>query len=394
MMSPKKGIIECRVDRGTGATGFVSVFCSPEYGTGKASGTHCCTTNTQGIGQPYRKGFVIMSDFNAHNRRCFLGSSMAALAATGAALASAADQPGAKPADPKASPSSPTDAHPSGMPYAKIGNVKISRLMMGGNLVSGCMHARDLRYVPQLFRAYVTEAKILETYKICEENGITTVLGGGGFIKRYNEKYNGHLQPIACVGVVADQPVEKVKDGIKQLIDSGNPAIYVWGQSGDELVRANRVDQITRFVELGKAFGIPVGVGGHSLKVIVECEKAHVPADFYVKTLHTDDYFSATPKELRKEYIWLDGGKGWEDNMWCIDAQETINFMKTVRKPWIAFKVLAAGAIPPRKGFSYAFKNGADIIAVGMFDFHIKEDCALVKQSVRLAQQRPRPWCA
>ena len=33
--------------------------------------------------------------------------------------------------------------------------------------------------------------------------------------------------------------------------------------------------------------------------------------------------------------------------------------MKEVTKPWIAFKVLAAGAIPPQDGFRYAFANGA-----------------------------------
>ena len=56
-------------------------------------------------------------------------------------------------------------------------------------------------------------------------------------------------------------------------------------------------------------------------------------------------------------------------------AQETIDFMKTVTKPWIAFKVLAAGAIMPQQGFTYAFKNGADFIAVGMLDFQVRGDC-------------------
>ena len=116
-----------------------------------------------------------------------------------------------------------------------------------------------------------------------------------------------------------------------------------------------------------------------------------MPCDFYVKTFHSDDYPSATPKELRKEFIWLDGGKGWYDNMWCINPEETIEFMKTVTKPWIAFKVLAAGAILPRQGFPYAFKNGADFIAVGMFDFQIKENCELVGRVVRREQKSRAP---
>jgi hypothetical protein len=62
-------------------------------------------------------------------------------------------------------------------------------------------------------------------------------------------------------------------------------------------------------------------------------------------------------------------------------------------EPWIAFKVLAAGAIAPKSGFKYAFENGADFVAVGMFDFEVKEDVAAL-QSVLTGLQRERPWRA
>jgi hypothetical protein len=92
-------------------------------------------------------------------------------------------------------------------------------------------------------------------------------------------------------------------------------------------------------------------------------------------------------------------GRGWQrawikENMWCINPEETIEFMKTVTKPWLAFKVLAAGAILPRHGFAHAFKNGADFIAVGMFDFQVEENCQPVPRLVRREQNRDRAWCA
>ena len=52
--------------------------------------------------------------------------------------------------------------------------------------------------------------------------------------------------------------------------------------------------------------------------------------------------------------------------------------MSTVEKPWIAFKIMAAGAIPPRDAFQYVFDNGADLAWSGMFDFEIEEDAALM----------------
>jgi len=62
----------------------------------------------------------------------------------------------------------------------------------------------------------------------------------------------------------------------------------------------------------------------------------------------------------------------YHDNMFCHNAEETVAFMQTVKVPWIAFKVLAAGAILPEEGFKFAYDSGADFICVGMFDFQVR----------------------
>jgi hypothetical protein len=336
-----------------------------------------------------------MSSSERVSRRGFLGSSVAAVAATGATLASGAEKASPAVSGQTGAPSPPAEAKPNGMPYGMIGKAKISRLMLGGNLVSGCMHSRDLHYVSQLFRAYVTEEKLMQTLKVAEENGINAVFeSGAAFVHRYNKECGGHMQIIPSIHPEIGQDERKLKDEIKAQVDAGVPALYVWGVAGDLLVKAGEVKLIAKAVEFVKDHGIPAGVGSHSLLVPMACEKEKVPCDFYVKTFHSDEYPSATPKELRKEFIWLDGGKGWYDNMWCINPEETAQFMSTVTKPWIAFKILAAGAIQPRQGFSHAFRNGADFIAVGMFDFQIKANCELARQLVAREKNRSRPWRA
>jgi len=284
---------------------------------------------------------------------------------------------------------------PATLPCGRIGKASISRLLLGGNLIGGWMHARDLKYSGALFRAYVTEQKLMETLRLAEQHGINTVFEtGADYVQRYNREFRGHLQIIPHIEVQPNQSDRALSDHIKQQVDTGAVALYVWGVSADRLVQAGAIDRIQKAVEMAKAHGLPVGVGGHSLLVPMACEKNQVACDFYVKTLHSDDYPSATPKPLRKEFIWLDGGEGWYDNMWCINPEETIAFMKTVAKPWLAFKVLAAGAIYPRQAFPYAFKNGADFIAVGMFDFQIQENCELTAKVIRLVQNRERPCVA
>jgi hypothetical protein len=322
-----------------------------------------------------------MSEISPIQRREFLGQVLAAAGTVGTA----------------ASPVQAAPPPPSrlGLPCAKLGKARISRIMLGGNLISGCMHSRDLRYVGELFRAYMTEEKILQTLKLAEEHGINTVFETGAkFVESYNRRFRGHMQFIPHINVSRDQSESALGDHIKAQVDTGAVALYVWGVAGDQLVQAGAIGKLARAVEMAKKHGLPVGVGGHSLQVPMTCEKEGVPCDFYVKTLHVDDYPSATPKAQRKEFIWMKGGPGWYDNMWCINPEETIQFMKTVAKPWVAFKVLAAGAIPPRRAFAHAFRNGADLIAVGMFDFQVQQNCELVADIISNLEKRDRPWRA
>jgi radical SAM superfamily enzyme YgiQ (UPF0313 family) len=112
--------------------------------------------------------------------------------------------------------------------------------------------------------------------------------------------------------------------------------------------------------------------------------------DFYLKTLHSNNYWSRRRPEQTKAVI----DNYSTDNYWDMSPEQTVEFMKEVKKPWIAYKVLAAGAIHPRDGFKYAFDNGADFVCVGMFDWQIAEDVQIADRAVAQAQKRPRAWMA
>ena len=275
------------------------------------------------------------------------------------------------------------------MPVGKIGNVTIGRLIIGGNQFSGWSHSRDLKYLRDLFKAYATEKNILATLRLAEENGVNTIItSDSSYLRKYWKDWGGQMQWIAQVHPKTDD----VTSDIKRAIDAGAIGAYVQGGVGDSFVKGGRVDLLGKAVEFIKSNRVLAGIGGHSLEVPKAVEKAGIQPDFYMKTLHHDQYWSATPKEQRVEFNVDSNGPQDHDNMWSITPQKDIEFMQTVARPWIAFKVLAAGAIHPRDGFKYAFDNGADFICVGMFDFQIRENAVIAKDAVSRAQNRPRPW--
>ncbi len=287
---------------------------------------------------------------------------------------------------------------PKSMPTAKIGNLSLSRLISGSNLISPNMHARDLLYLNALASHYNTERKVIETLQECEACGINAiVLKNHNFknmrLSRYWEEFGGTMKWIADV-ITTD--IDKYEELLVEHLELGASAVYLWGGSSDTWYFQRQPGKIIRAFEIMKKYQVPVGIGAHRLEPLVFCEKEGLRPDFYIKTLHHDRYWSAHPRENRRYMEMFEPESAhhdeYHDNMFCHNAEETVAFMQRVTVPWIAFKVLAAGAIPPEEGFKFAFDSGADFLCVGMFDFQVRQDAALARQAIVGARNRKRPW--
>ena len=65
--------------------------------------------------------------------------------------------------------------------------------------------------------------------------------------------------------------------------------------------------------------------------------------------------------------------------------------MATIKKPWVAFKVMAAGAIHPNVAFPNAYRNGADFIVAGMFDFQVEQDVKIAIEGLHKSDRPQAP---
>jgi hypothetical protein len=328
------------------------------------------------------------------NRREFIRDSL--VASTAGALGLSATARGASASAPSSESAVParTSTATEGMPMGKLtgqmGSVPLSRLVLGCNHITHFVHCRDLRYVNELAMHYNTEAKIIETMALAEQHGVNTIMmhndpRGMPIVNRYINKHGGRIQRIVAPDPYSPE-IDFYSEQIRRLADEGVSAMYVHGVHAERFLAEGNGDMIARIVEAIRVRGqVPAGVAAHDLAVVEYCEKHDVGAEFYVKTFHHHNYPSAPrPDQLTGVISEVPG-------YWCKDPKATIDVMNKIAKPFIAYKVLAAGAIPPQSAFQYAFENGADHVLVGMFDFEIAEDAQITRE-ILSKMQRSRPW--
>jgi hypothetical protein len=238
--------------------------------------------------------------------------------------------------------------------------------------------------------------------RLCEACGINTIIlrvdnNTLRVMKKYRQR-GGKMHWIAQIKVRDHD----IKSDIDAAVDSGAMSTYIQGNVADNCVAEGKVALLLKSLEYIKKKNVLAGVAGHDLNVIIACEQEGMEPDFYMKTLNSGNYWTAGPRLVDDDQwkpdptriVELEYNKSIKDNIWAVTPRQTVEYMKQVKKPWIAYKVLGAGAIHPKKGFKYAFENGADFACVGMFDFQIVENANIINDVLNASYKRTRPWFA
>jgi len=253
------------------------------------------------------------------------------------------------------------------IPCRTIGKHEISRLIIGGNPFSYIPHSEPLVYSRELFQHYFTHKKVVETLELGVRHGINTFLGRIddnviGFLEQYKKKTGKAMAWIAQTSKKPHRGATKTEilENIKLAADHGAIGIYFHGQSADYLVKQGQIADIEEYVSRIRELGRFAGIGAHKIGTIEACEKAGLKPDFYMKTFNHLEYC-------------------------CPQFERTREVMATIKVPWIAFKVLAAGRMRPQEGFTAAIEAGADFLCVGMFDFQVERNV-----TVKVWEKKPK----
>ncbi|MHA2315152.1 MAG: hypothetical protein ACXACF_07690 [Candidatus Hermodarchaeia archaeon] len=110
------------------------------------------------------------------NRRSFIKKSILTSAGSALTLQLGSDKLLAQDAAEKPTTAQSRPTGKARLQKGRIGNLRVSRLMLGGNLLTHFTHSRDLKYVYNLTAHYNTEEKIHETMAIAEAHGIDTLV--------------------------------------------------------------------------------------------------------------------------------------------------------------------------------------------------------------------------
>ena len=242
------------------------------------------------------------------------------------------------------------------MDYIELGKMKVSRFILGSNPFSGFSHQGT--EMDLAMKRYYTTETIKNTMREAEALGINTLIGRTDFhIMRVLFEYwdqGGTLQWFA-------QTCPEVGDHVacvNRAASGGAKACHVHGGVMDHLLAQGRLGEIPPVIDLIRGKGMLAGIAGHNAKVFEWAER-NLDVDYYMCS-----YYNPIHRDERAEHV-----SDMEEWYLEEDRRTMTALIKTLSKPVIHYKVMAAGRNDAAEALAYVAQRlrGGDAVCVGVF---------------------------
>ena len=269
------------------------------------------------------------------------------------------------------------------LPTMKIGDVEITRLIVGSNPFTGKSHLNET--VDADMKAYFTEEQAFAMLRRCEEAGINAVQSRGsmpvmGLIGRYRQA-GGKLLWLAQTG----KNLTTFDEELDEMMKYDPAAVCIHGELADELYMTGMLDRLEGLLDRIRRKNVPCGICAHFPEVLTYAEEHGLKPDYYMASLYNlsqpDRSHDVNPT-----------GERFEDS----DIPVMYHVIRHLSAPTVALKILGAGRRcgseeQVKAAFREAFASmkPGDGVLVGMFDKYIDQpmrNAEYTAEAIRLAE--------
>jgi len=269
------------------------------------------------------------------------------------------------------------------LPTMKIGDLTVSRLVVGSNPFTGKSHMTPA--VDADMKAHFTEETVFSMLRRCEEAGITAVQSRGsmpvmGLLHRYRMA-GGRLHWLAQTG----KSLATFEEELAEMMKYDPAAVCIHGELTDELYLCGMLDRLGGLLDKIRRYNVPCGVCSHFPEALAYAEEHKLNPDYYMASVYNlfqpDRSHDVNPT-----------GERFED----ADVPVMYKTIRSLSAPTIALKILGAGRkcetqAQVRDCFVRAFAEmkPGDGVLVGMFDKYDDQpflDAQYTVDAIRLAE--------
>jgi len=253
------------------------------------------------------------------------------------------------------------------LPTMKIGDINVTRLIVGSNPFVGKSHLDEAQDADM--KDYFTESQVFNMLKRCEEAGINAVQSRGsmpvmGLISKYRAN-GGNMLWLAQ----SAKNLTTFDDELDEMMKYSPSAVCIHGELADDLYLAGMLDKLGGLLDKIRRKNVPVGICAHFPEVLAYAEEKGLSPDYYMASLYNlsqpDRSHDVDPH-----------GERFEDS----DIPKMYEVIRNLSAPTFALKILGAGRRckdqeTVRNAFVEAFTSmkPGDGVLVGMFDKYIDQ---------------------
>ena len=238
------------------------------------------------------------------------------------------------------------------MKRVSIGNLTFSKVLCGSNPFYGHSHFSEARNAEYLAR--FDDEAVKRTIQRGIDLGVNTVESCANerivsLLSDLRAANDGRIHFVGSTRIDETSEMSTHEEKLSFLIENRADICVVHAQLVDQPREADKIEGLEPFIDRIHEAGLLAGISTHQISTVELCERKGYGIDAYLFPLNLSGYV----------YPAYEGNE---------TAQERADLIRSVPKPFVIIKALAAGRIPPDEGLPFVAENSKpnDLISIGL----------------------------